>query len=113
MNDIIRTTLYTGVGTAVLAKAKFKEFVEELIQNNELTQEEGQRIILANINALEDKKIELETKVLKAIDGLLLNLKLPPRNELELKFDDLISILKQQKGFSFFKQKLDSTPTTR
>ena len=113
MHDIIRKTLYTGVGAAVLANAKFKEFVEELIQNNELTKEEGQRVILKAIHLAEDKKSEVETQLYKTIDGVLMALKLPARNELEIKYHDFLSSLKNKNIGAFFKQKTDHTPTTR
>jgi polyhydroxyalkanoate synthesis regulator phasin len=99
MNDLIRTTLYTGAGTIVLAKAKLKELIEELIQNNELTQEEGQRVILQAINAMEDKKMALEAKWYKTIDQVLLAFKLPLRTEIEAKLDALVAECKSLTNF--------------
>ena len=83
MNDLIRSGIYTGVGATVLAKKKFEEFIEELIQNNELTQDDGQRIVQNFIRVAEDKRNEIEGKVNTAIDELLFQLKMPGRNEIE------------------------------
>ncbi|MCP4123227.1 MAG: hypothetical protein GY751_15850 [Bacteroidetes bacterium] len=94
MNDLIRSSIYTGMGAAVLAKKKFEEFVEELIQNNELTQDEGQRLVQAFIHQAEDKRNEWEARLTGAIDELLLLLKMPGRNELEVRLSDLIEKLR-------------------
>jgi polyhydroxyalkanoate synthesis regulator phasin len=111
MNDLIRTTLYTGAGTMVLAKAKLQEFIEDLIQNNELTQEEGQRVILQAINAMEDKKNAWEAQFYKSIDSLLLALKLPVRTDIEAKINAFITTCTSTASIDLFKKSTDHRPT--
>ncbi|MEZ5008071.1 MAG: hypothetical protein R2728_16965 [Chitinophagales bacterium] len=113
MNDLIRAILYNGVGTMVIAKAKFKEFIEELIQNNALTQEEGRRVINEYIILAENKKIAVEDILKASLDKVLLNLKMPPRNELEIKFNDLVAAFKDQTIFQYLKKEMDNAPAVK
>ena len=84
MNDILRSTIYTGLGAMVLARKKFEEYVEELIQNNQLTQDDGKRLVQEFIQSLEDGRNLLESNVISRVDELLLTLKLPARHEIEV-----------------------------
>lgn len=113
MDDLIKSSLYTGIGALVIGKEKFKDFVEELIQNNELTQDEGRRVINKFINEAEDKKVAFETSVIDILDQLLMTLKMPPRNELEIKISDFISAVKNKNVFNFLKKELDQSPTVQ
>lgn len=113
MNDLIRAILYNGVGTMVIAKAKFKEFIEELIQNNALTQEEGRRVINEYIVLAENKKVEMEDLMKSTLDKLLLQLKMPPRNELEIKLTDLVAAIKNKSVFQFLKKEMDNAPVVK
>jgi len=94
MNDLIRSGIYTGMGAAVLAKKKFEEFVEELIQNNELTQDEGQRIVQEFIHMAEDKRNDIEALLTGAVDEILQTLKMPARHEIEVFLSEWIEKLK-------------------
>ena len=94
MNNLIRSSVYTGVGSLVLARKKVEELVEELIQNNHLTQEEGKRVVLDFIHNMEDRRNSLEQQVNGVVDELLLLFKLPGRLELEAQVSDWISKLK-------------------
>ena len=45
MQDLVKNSIYTTVGVVSVAQNKFKELVEELIQNGHYTEEEGKRIV--------------------------------------------------------------------
>lgn len=45
MQDIVKNSIYTTVGVVSVAQNKFKELVEELIQNGQYTEDEGKRIV--------------------------------------------------------------------
>ncbi len=113
MEDLIKSSLFTGIGAIVIGKEKFKDFVEELIQNNELTQDEGRRVINNFINQAEDRKTAIETSVIDLLDQILMTLKMPPRNELEVKFNDFANAIKNQNLFGFLKKELDLSPTVQ
>lgn len=89
MNDLIRTAVYTGFGALALARKKAEEFVEELIQNKELTRDEGQRVVQELISLAEDGRDGLEKRWFGLVDGLLLRFNLPGRLELEAQWADL------------------------
>ena len=113
MNDLIRSSIYTGLGSLVLAQQKFEELVEELIQNNELTQDEGQRIVQEMIHKAEDFRNEAEDRFLNAIDELLFIAKLPGRNELEVKINDWLDQIRNMKSLSVFKKEKTDKPVAQ
>ena len=45
MEEILKKYIYTSVGIAAIANEKFKELLEDLIQNNHFVEEEGERIV--------------------------------------------------------------------
>lgn len=45
MHKIVKKSIYNTVGIFSVAQNKFKELVEELIQNGHFTEDEGKRII--------------------------------------------------------------------
>ena len=44
MSDFIKNTIYTSIGVVSITNDKFKELVEDLIQNNHYTKDEGKRL---------------------------------------------------------------------
>lgn len=45
MSELIKKIIYTSIGAASVTNEKFKELVEDLIQNNHFTEDEGKRIV--------------------------------------------------------------------
>ena len=45
MSELIRRAIYTSIGVASITNEKFKELVEDLIQNQHYTEDEGKRIM--------------------------------------------------------------------
>ena len=45
MDEFLKKYIYTSVGIASIANEKFKELLEDLIQNNHFVEEEGERIV--------------------------------------------------------------------
>ncbi len=44
MSNFIKNTIYTSIGVVSITNDKFKELVEDLIQNNHYTKDEGKRL---------------------------------------------------------------------
>ena len=45
MLEVIKKIIYTSIGAASVTNEKFKELIEDLIQNNHFTEDEGKRIV--------------------------------------------------------------------
>ena len=45
MTEIIKKFIYTSIGAASVTNEKFKELLEDLIQNQHFTEDEGKRIV--------------------------------------------------------------------
>ena len=45
MSEVIKKIIHTSIGAASVTNEKFKELIEDLIQNNHFTEDEGKRIV--------------------------------------------------------------------
>lgn len=45
MSEFLKRFIYTSIGVASITNEKFKELLEDLIQNNHYTEDEGKRIV--------------------------------------------------------------------
>lgn len=113
MDSLFKSTLYTAIGAAVLATSKIKEFAEEVVQNNDFVQEEGRRKILQYINFAEDSKVTIEQKSKDVANQFLLGLKLPPTNELEIKFAEMKAAFRNKRLMKYITQQKDLRPVIK
>ena len=67
MFDLIKKTLLTGVGLAVLTKEKVEEVAEELVQKGKLSEREGQALIDDLLKRSEQARRDLEAKIEGAV----------------------------------------------
>ena len=58
MSEFIKKMVYTSIGAASVTNEKFKELLEDLIQNQHFTEDEGKRII---DSFLVDLRLQIDT----------------------------------------------------
>ncbi|MFN8281641.1 MAG: hypothetical protein U0U67_00400 [Chitinophagales bacterium] len=105
MEKLLQKYIYTSVGIAVIANEKFKELLEDLIQNNHFVEEEGERVVdqfLMNLRADLDA---VQGSVQQRIDEILTKLNLHSVQHLKEDVEKNINNIKQSsalllKGFS-------------
>lgn len=71
MSAIIKKFVYTSIGVASVTNEKFKELVEDLIQNNHFTEDEGKRIVDTFLIDLREHVDTVNTSMQLKIDDLL------------------------------------------
>ena len=71
MSAIIKKFVYTYIGVASVTNEKFKELVEDLIQNNHFTEDEGKRIVDTFLVDLREHVDTVNTAMQLKIDELL------------------------------------------
>ena len=92
MFDLIRKTLLTGMGLAVLTKEKAEEFAKELVQKGQLTQEEGKKLVQELISKAEQSSKEYGDKIKKHVHEVISSMNIATKDDiasLSKKIDEL------------------------
>lgn len=92
MEDFIRKIINTSMGVALLAKDKIKEFIDELVNNGKLTEEEGRRFMDDLKKETNEKSRNMEHEVKGIVERMLEKMDIASRSELkklEKRIEDL------------------------
>jgi polyhydroxyalkanoate synthesis regulator phasin len=71
MTNLIQKLVYTSIGVASVTNEKFKELMEDLIQNNHFTEDEGKRIVDTFLVDLRQQVDNVNGTVQMKVDELL------------------------------------------
>lgn len=94
MSELIQKLIYNSIGVASITNEKFKELLEDLIQNNQFTEEEGKRIV---DQFLYDKRQQLDSlnaTLQVKFDELLQQLGIPKIKSLKKEAEEYINDVK-------------------
>lgn len=94
MEDFIRKIINSSMGAALLAKDKIKEFIEELVNNGKLTEEEGRRFMDDLKKETNEKRDNMEQEVKGIVERMLERMDIASRTELK-KLEKRISDLER------------------
>jgi polyhydroxyalkanoate synthesis regulator phasin len=93
MDSFIQKALYNLVGTLHITNNKFKELVEDLIQNGHYTEDEGKRII-QQLSADIQMSVEgIQSQMKQKVEELLEKSALPNTEEIKTIFEQVKSQL--------------------
>jgi len=81
MEDIIKKVLYTGVGLVTLTAEKLQETIDELVEKNKMSEEEGQKVVDDFQQQTASRKDELEERLRKFAQNLNDALTFPTKSE--------------------------------
>lgn len=90
MFDLIKKTMFTGLGLAFLTKEKIAELSKEVIEKGKLSEKEGKEFVDELSRKAEDARKEVRGQIEKAVKDTLKTLNLATR-------DDLVKLEKQIK----------------
>ncbi|MBK6339462.1 MAG: hypothetical protein IPH74_00425 [Bacteroidetes bacterium] len=79
---MMKEIFYSSIGTISLTSHKFKELVEDLIQNEQLTKEEGKRLYDEIMQNTQVKGEELKSVVLGYLEQVKSNIQAPAMEKL-------------------------------
>lgn len=82
MADLVKNAMYSGVGAVSLAFDKLQSVVDELIEQEKLSNKEGKKLMEEFNESLEDKKGELEGQIKKLTEDLSKKFDFKKKNEL-------------------------------
>ena len=84
MSKLPEKIVYNTVGTIKIASDKFKELLEDLIQNNQYTEDEGKRIVQDITIQIEQFSKELQLRIQIQVDETIEKIQTPVREQVNL-----------------------------
>ena len=100
MFDLIKKTLLTGVGLAVMSRDKAEEMAREIAKAAQLSTEKGQEFVDEVVGKSEKMRKDLEETVQRVVNEQLKRTDLPTRDEvaqLRARLEDLERTLASHK----------------
>jgi polyhydroxyalkanoate synthesis regulator phasin len=98
--NFFKKLLYTGIGIAAITKEKFEKAVNDLVDDNKLSTDEGKRIMEDLIKNIDSKKDEIEVQMKDFIEKTTQKFKFAKKSEteeLEKRIAELEAILAAKK----------------
>ncbi len=81
MFDLIKKTLLTGVGLAVLTKEKVEELGKDLVSQAKLSENEGKEFVDSLLKQSETARKDFETRINSAVQKAISGLNLASKEE--------------------------------
>lgn len=95
MIDFIKKAMFTGIGLASITKDKVEEVAKEFIEQGNLTEKEGRKLVDEMMDYSEKSRGELESQIDKYVEKAISKLDLARKSDIdELKGE--IQALKQK-----------------
>jgi len=82
-DSLFKKLFYTGVGLTVSTKENIENKIQELVDKNKITAEEGKKIVDEFISDFDKKKDELETDLKEFIKNTAEKLKFAKRKDVD------------------------------
>jgi len=82
MFDLIKKTMLTGVGLAVMTKDKVEELAKELTEKGEMSEKEGRELVDDLLKKSEQAKKDLEKKVENIAEKVLGKMNLASKEDI-------------------------------
>ena len=82
MFDLIKKTILTGVGLAVMTKERAEEMAREIAETAKLSTDKGQEFVDEVVGKSEKMRKELEETVQRVVNETLKHTDLPSRDDL-------------------------------
>jgi len=112
MLELLRKAALAGLGIVTLREEKVKEIVNDLIEQGELSKEEGNHFVKELRERLEKNKADLEKRLGEILKRTLDKMNLPTKEELnrleEAQRDLLARLERLERGDSVGKENLSS-----
>ncbi len=94
MSKHFKKLIYTSIGVASVTNEKFKELLEDLIQNSDFTEDEGKRIVDAFLVDLRQHVDTMNGSIQVKIDELLQKFGLANMNALKHDIESYVNDVK-------------------
>ncbi len=83
MNEIIKKTLFTGLGLAFLTKEKIEELTKDFVSKGKLSEQEGKNLYDDLLKKAEESKEEVKKQIEAITNETMKKMNLASRDELK------------------------------
>lgn len=94
MSAFSNKIIYTAIGAASITNEKFKELIEDLIQNNQYTEEEGKRLTDNFLEELRERVDTINMNIRIKIDDLLQKFGVPGIYTVKEEIEQIVNDIK-------------------
>lgn len=95
MLELVKKTLLTGVGIAVLSKEKIEELAKDLAEKGKLSEEEGRALVDDLLKRSEESRAELQEQIEEKVQAVLEKMDLAKKSEVEALRKEVKGLRKQ------------------
>ncbi|MFN8267235.1 MAG: hypothetical protein U0T31_04460 [Chitinophagales bacterium] len=95
MSAFSNKIIYTAIGAASITNEKFKELIEDLIQNNHYTEEEGKRLTDNFLEELRERVDTLQMNIRIKVDDVLQKFGIPSIYTVKEDIEHLVNDIKE------------------
>lgn len=95
MIDLIKKSMLTGIGIAILTKDKIEEIAQDFVDRGKLSEQEGQKIVQEMLDKTEESKRELKKQTDQAIETTLGKMQLPRASDIEELRAEIVALRKE------------------
>lgn len=109
MIDLIKKSLYAGIGAVVLTKEKIQEMTRRLVEDGKITREESEKLAEEMVKSGERQWEEMSRGISDALKRWTENLDVVRRKELT-PFEERINLLEQRISLLEAQEKREGEP---
>lgn len=82
MLDLVRKAALAGIGVMTLTEEKARKIIDELVEQGQVSSEEGESLVKEMMSKFESSKGELEGKIKENVSEIFRKMDLVPRKDL-------------------------------
>jgi len=83
MIDLMKKSMLTGIGAAILTKEKIEEIANDFVERGKLSEQEGEKIVQEMLSKTEESKRELKKQIEQMIKTALGKMQLASAKDIE------------------------------
>lgn len=95
--ETLKNLVYSGVGLVSITTEKFRELVEQLVDERKLSNEEGKKIMDEFFNSTEDKKEDFENQMTGLIEKVMKTFNFATSSDVTT-LEERVKVLEAKKG---------------
>jgi len=98
MIDLIKKSMLTGIGVAILTKDKIEEIAQDFVDRGKLSEKEGEKIVQEMLDKTEESKKELKKQTNQMIETALGKMHLARASDIEELRTEIAALRKEIKA---------------
>lgn len=84
MLDIIKKSIYLGLGAATVTKEKVETLIDELVEKGQLTKDDKPKVVQDILDKIEKEEKEIKTKIDDTVTEAMNKIGVVPKREFDI-----------------------------